>query len=208
MKNHVHYNKNDKKGLFYLSNCDLIYKYNSKNVYCLPKIKKIVLELNFESFLNSFNSSTENNSNNMKGVIILYILTNLMPFINFNTSDAFSKTKLQDDKKYTLKIMLNDAYDIHFFLFLLLVENWSKLIAEDFSLINKSKNFNSSLTNYILRTSIVISSFFDIHKFSGNYFTNLNTKTFSIKVNLILSNKIKSKNTTKLVKNISPIWIS
>ena len=208
MKNHVYYNKNDKKGIFYLSNCDLISKYNIKNVYCLPKIKKIVVELNFENFLNSFNSSAENQSNTLKGVITLYILTNLMPFINFHTSDVFSKTKFQDDKKYSLKIILNDTYDIHFFLFLLFVENWSKLIAEDFSLINKNKNFNSSLTNFVLRTSIVGSSFFDIQKFSGNYFTNLNTKTFSIKVNLLLSNKIKSKSPTNLVKNLSPIWIS
>ena len=35
----------------YLSNCDLINKYNFKNINHLPKVKKVSLELDLKEFL-------------------------------------------------------------------------------------------------------------------------------------------------------------
>jgi hypothetical protein len=58
----------------YLSNCDLINKYNLKNIHHIPRLKKIVLDFNLFDFLNSsdFNLKEQTDSNSqIKSFIIL-----------------------------------------------------------------------------------------------------------------------------------------
>ena len=50
----------NQKFVSYLSNCDLINKYNFKNSNHIPRVKKVSLELNLKDFLLSSDISEKN----------------------------------------------------------------------------------------------------------------------------------------------------
>ena len=134
---------NIKNSESYLSNCDLINKYNFKNVHEIPELKKIVLELNLEDFLLSCDLSQKEQTDSniqIRAYIIIYILMGLMPFINFNKSSSSSLKVKSLENNYSLKIILSNKKEINSFLTSLFIENWSKLLLEDFLLFKNTKN--------------------------------------------------------------------
>ena len=58
----------------YLSNCDLINKYNVKSVYQIPKLDKIVLELDLKDLLNSYEISSKDQTDSVAQInLFVYI---------------------------------------------------------------------------------------------------------------------------------------
>ena len=204
-------NKNNKKGSFYLSNCDLINKYNIKTTYGIPKIEKIILEFPFEEFVKSCNFIEKDPTNpifQMKGAIIFYILTNLMPYINFNKSIVVLKKNVSLENNYSLKIIITNKEEINLFLNTLFVENWSKLLVEDFSLFKKADLKYNNQKSIVLRTSISGNSFIEIENFLNQYFSKINSRNLLIKCNFVLSNLNKKITSINLIKNLTPFWIN
>lgn len=208
--------KNDKKSNLYLSKCDLINKYNVKTSYKIPKIDRIVLEFPFENFMKACTFSEKDQANptfQLKGALIFYIFANLMPYINYNKSRLSLKKKLNSEKGYSLKIIIKNKEDITSLLSTLFVENWSKLISEDFSLSKKlnSKNLDNRNKNEkisIIKATVVGSSFLEIDTFLDKYLLKINSRNISLIFNFIVSNPIKVQNSNKLIRNVAPFWIN
>ena len=208
--------KNDKKSNLYLSKCDLINKYNVKTSYKIPKIDRIVLEFPFENFMKACTFSEKDQANptfQLKGALIFYIFANLMPYINYNKSRLSLKKKLNSEKGYSLKIIIKNKEDITSLLSTLFVENWSKLISEDFSLSKKlnSKNLDNRNKNEkisIIKATVPGSSFLEIDTFLDKYLLKINSRNISLIFNFIVSNPIKVQNSNKLIRNVAPFWIN
>ena len=207
---------NIKNSESYLSNCDLINKYNFKNVHEIPELKKIVLELNLEDFLLScdFSQKEQTDSNiQIRAYIIIYILMGLMPFINFNKSSSSSLKAKSLENNYSLKIILSNKKEINSFLTSLFIENWSKLLLEDFLLFKNTKNsqskkIQSATKSVVLNTIIPGNIFFEIENLLTKNLTGINPKTLKFRLNFLIANMSKIKNFNNLIKNLPFFWIS
>ena len=62
----------------YLSNCDLINKYNLKSVYDTPKLDKIILDFNLANFLNAIDSSSAKEQTDSNIQIKAFIVFSIM----------------------------------------------------------------------------------------------------------------------------------
>jgi len=202
----------------YLSNCDLINKYNFKNIHRIPRLKKIVLDFNLFDFLNSsdFNLKEQTDSNSqIKSFIIFYILTEFISYINFNKSlSSIKKLKLSENN-FSLKVIINNIKEIDLFLFSMFIENWSKLVVDDFVLFKKRNtllNKSSIISNkqFIFSTVVPSSCFFELESFlnKNDSGINLNAKNFNIKLNFIFENTVNLKNSQNFIKNLPYFWIS
>lgn len=207
---------NIKNSESYLSTCDLINKYSFKNVHEIPELKKIVLELNLEDFLIScdFSQKEQTDSNTqIRAYIIIYILMGLMPFINFNKSGGSSLKAKSVENNYSLKIILSNKKEINSFLTSLFIENWSKLLLEDFLLFKNTKNLSSKKVkspskSIVLNTIIPGSIFFEVESLLTKNLTGINSKTLKFRLNFLISNMSNTKNSNNLIKNLPFFWIS
>jgi len=207
---------NIKNSESYLSTCDLINKYSFKNVHEIPELKKIVLELNLEDFLIScdFSQKEQTDSNTqIRAYIIIYILMGLMPFINFNKSAGSSLKAKSVENNYSLKIILSNKKEINSFLTSLFIENWSKLLLEDFLLFKNTKNLSSKKVkspskSIVLNTIIPGSIFFEVESLLTKNLTGINSKTLKFRLNFLISNMSNTKNSNNLIKNLPFFWIS
>ena len=201
----------------YLSNCDLINKYNLKSVYNTPKLDKIILDFNLVDFLNAIDSSsvkeqTDSNTQ-IKAFIVFYILTEYTSYINFNKSlTAIKKLKISENN-YSLKISINNLKELNFFLFSFFVENWSKLLLEDYLLFKKQDSLailekNHLNKNFVYSTVVPSNCFFTLDNYFNKTNSGINSKNLNIKINFVFKNLPKIKNFQKLIKNLPYFWIS
>jgi hypothetical protein len=135
----------------YLSSCDLINKYNVTNINKIPRLNKIAIEVSSYDILNSSEIAGKNELDSelqIKSFFILYLIQALIPFISFNNS----KKVKEDGLSYSLKVVLSNEDEIYSFLVKFFVENWNKLLAEDFSFWSKSNDniFDSTLKKKFL----------------------------------------------------------
>jgi hypothetical protein len=201
----------------YLSNCDLINKYNLKSVYNTPKLDKIILDFNLVDFLNAIDSSsvkeqTDSNTQ-IKAFIVFYILTEYTSYINFNKSlTAIKKLKISENN-YSLKISINNLKELNFFLFSFFVENWSKLLLEDYLLFKKQDSLailekNHLNKNFVYSTVVPSNCFFTLDNYFNKTNSGINSKNLNIKINFVFKNTPKIKNFQNLIKNLPYFWIS
>lgn len=200
----------------YLSNCDLINKYNFKSVYNTPKLKKIILDFNLLDFINAtdlYNKEQTDSKIQIKASVIFYILNEVISYINFNKSlNSLKKLKISENN-YSLKISIGEVSEINSFLFLFFIENWSKLMLEDFILFKKKnetfqKDFNLRNNKFVFSSIVPSSCFFELDTFLNKNIIGLNPKNFNIKVNFLFENPSKLKNSPLLIKNLPYFWIS
>ena len=201
----------------YLSNCDLINKYNLKSVYNTPKLDKIILDFNLVDFLNAIDSSSakeQTDSNiQIKAFIVFYILTEYASYINFNKSlTAIKKLKISENN-YSLKISINSFKELDFFLFSFFVENWSKLLLEDYLLFKKQDSLailekNPLNKNFVYSTIVPSNCFFTLDNYFNKTNSGINSKNLNIKINFVFKKTPKIKNLQKLIKNLPYFWIS
>lgn len=200
--------------IFYLSNCDLINKYNLTALEKKPKIKNVIIELSSRDILNSIEISgkTEISSEiQIKSFFTLYVLNALIPFISF--SDGI---KVQaKDSSYSLKVVLSNDEQIYSFLLSIFVENWNKLLAEDFLFwptIKKDKDEHtvSKSKKILISRKLPAVAFFGIDNFLSKNAFGFNAKALNLNVKFKLQNdNLKSQDTSiKLIKNTPLFWIS
>jgi len=197
----------------YLSKCDLLNKYNLKSVHELPKLKKIVLDFNLADLISaSENRDKEQTDSNIqiKASSIFYVLTGLVAYINFNKSLSSIKKLKISENNYSIKISTTNSNEINHFLLTFFVENWTKLLIEDFILQRKKKELSKidSEKNIVLSSIVPSEVFFELEMFLNKIITGINSKNFNIKINFLFDNPNELKNSQTLIKNLPYFWIS
>ena len=197
----------------YLSSCDLINKYNLSNINKISKLSEVTIEISSSDILNSSEISGKNELDSelqIKSYFILYLIQSLIPFVSFNNS----KKVKEDGLNYSLRITLSAEDEIYSFLVNFFVENWNKLLSEDFSFWSKSDNNSSNTTlqqkKIIIQRKIPAEAFFEIDSFLNRGSFGVIAKNLSLKIKFIFqNNNIKGQNTPiNLIKNTPLFWIS
>ena len=199
----------------YLSTYDLINKYNIKSIHQVPKLKKIVIDFNLEDFLSAcdLQGKEQTDSNvQIQASSVFYILTGLMSYINFNKSFISLKKSKTSENNYSLKVLISKKEELNSFLVLFFIENWSKLLLEDFTFFRKKKSTVTQLSFYnnrfIFSTIVPGNCFFEIENFLNKSFVGLNSKNLKFKLNFLFENEAKLKISNNLIKNLPYFWIS
>lgn len=193
----------------YLSNCDLINKYNLKNIYQKPKLNKIILDFSLKNFVDSLNIKENQerfNEIQIKSFLFLYLLTGAIPLIN-NKLMVLKNKEVKENVNYSLKFSYGNDSSIYNFLFFFFIENWSSIFKENkniFSVINKEKEFNLFNLKIVLPTSV----FSEIDYIINNSTFDLNPKELNLNINFLISIPQKNKNLNSVLKNLPLFWIS
>lgn len=193
----------------YLSNCDLLNKYNLKSTHEIPKLKKIVIDFNIADLIGASDARDKEQTDSniqIKASSIFYILNGLISYINFNKSLSSVKKLKLSENNYSIKISTTNANEINYFLLGFFVENWTKLLIEDFVLLKKPNV--ESKKNIVLSTLVPAHIFFELEMFLNKIVTGINSKNLNLKINFLFSNPNKLKNSQTLIKNLPYFWIS
>ena len=197
----------------YLSNCDLINKYNLTSINKIPKLSKISIDISSQDILNSSEISGKNELDSelqIKAFFILYLAQSLVPFISFHNS----KKVKEDGLTYSLKVSLSTDDEIYSFLVNFFVESWNKLIREDFSFWSKSGSglspSSSNQKKFVLERKVPTDAFFEIDNFLTKNSFGILSKNLKFKVRFVFQNdNVKEQNTSiNLIKNTPLFWIS
>ncbi len=195
----------------YISNCDLINKYNVKSVHQIPKLDKIVLELDMKDLLNSYEISSKDQTDSVaqvKAFLILYIFIGLFPYIKASKAVSSSGRLKTTNLQYSLKVVLRRKEEINNFLFSLFVENWQKLSLEDFKLFKNERVKSKAEKTFVLNTLLPADCFFDISEFLSKSLTGVNSRNLKFRLNFSFNSSINVKDRNKLIKNLPFFWIS
>lgn len=195
----------------YISNLDLVNKYNLSDKKKIPSLNKIILLLPLTQFTDNFTDTniTEFDSEvQIKSILILYLLTLNIPYINFKKLKVI-KSK---ENHLSLKITLNDNYLINQFLTRLFIEQKDNLISDLKVLKQKDLKINAHFSklkviNYT--SSILIQNFFEINLLLNRVLSGMNSNEFFIKINFIFKKPVKIQSNYKnLIKNCPLFWIN
>ena len=195
----------------YISNCDLINKYNVKSVHQIPKLDKIVLELDMKDLLNSYEISSKDQTDSVaqvKAFLILYIFIGLFPYIKASKAVSSSGRLKTTNLQYSLKVVLRRKEEINKFLFSLFVENWQKLSLEDFKLFKNERVKSKAEKTFVLNTLLPADCFFYISEFLSKSLTGVNSKNLKFRLNFSFNSSINVTDRNKLIKNLPFFWIS
>ena len=183
----------------YLSNCDFINKYTLNHIKRRPFLSKITVELSSSDILNSLENKNKNDFNpevKIKLFMILYLFKLFQPKIKFDTY----KKVTEGNKGFLLQISYSKKTELNNFVTTLLLENWNKLISQN--LTNNDKK--------ILNFKTTIETFFGVENFLKQNLFGVNSNKLKVNCKLIFKNTNlrNQKVPIKLIKNITPFWIS
>jgi len=210
MLNSYNYNSNQKFNT-YLSNCDLINKYNFKSSYEVPNLKKIIVEVKLKDFLlayNGFEQDQTNTISQIKAYLLMYSLCGFIPYLNCN-KNTLSKFSKNSDINYSLKVTFSSLKEKNFFLTSLFVENWSELKLDSISIFDKTKIKSTSSVSKSFGFSTVLpgNSFFEVTDLFQKGANIFNSKLLKFHVNFLISNS-RVKHNKNLIKNLQFFWIN
>lgn len=195
----------------YLSNCDLVNKYNLTSVHHIPKLDKINLELNLKDFLGAYEISGKDQTDPViqaKAFMTLYNLTGIIPYIRaekFVSSSGRQKSTLLN---YSIKLSMNKNIQKTDFLFSMFVENWHKLKLEDFSLFNSKPNNKISEKKFVLNTLLPSHCLFEADEILSKNLTGISSKNLKFRLNFSFENISLLKNRNNIILNLPFFWIS
>tara|TARA_B100000674_G_C37958648_1_gene970900 strand:- start:413 stop:1051 length:639 start_codon:yes stop_codon:yes gene_type:complete len=195
----------------YISRCDLINKYNIKSTYQIPELDKIVLELDMKDLLNSHEITLKDQTDpiaQVKAFTIIYIFMGLLPYIRASKSTSSLGRAKTTNLQFSLKVVLRKKNQINNFLFTLFIENWHKLVLEDFKLFKNEKIKNNVEKVLVLNSLIPADCFFDVNEFLSKSLNGVNPKSLKFRLNFLFKNSIDTKDRNKLIKNLPFFWIS
>jgi hypothetical protein len=190
----------------YLTNCDLINKFNIKNISQKPQLTKVILEFTFQDILlncNNTNKEEWDSDLQVKSFLLLYILQSNYPFINLNN---FKINK----NNCSIKIIISSEEYLQLLLITLFVENLDVLIEKGLSfteILNKHNNFIQNDKELIINTKIPASLFIELDTLINNEISGINLKDLNMKASFAFSKKIIGKKSLFYFKNLFPFWI-
>lgn len=197
----------------YLSNYDLITKYNLTSLYHCPKIKNVTLDFSLADFLKGydFNKLSLNDKEvQIKAFLFFYFFNGSIPFLNTKISSLVKNSEKSPDTNMSLKIKISNSNLINQFLFSLFIENWARFLKEDIKLFSRNINLKNLSSTFNLNLLCPASTFFEADTFLNNTITNINSKEFFVSINFLIE-KPKNLNTISLlpiVKNLPLFWIN
>ena len=183
----------------YLVKCDLIYKYNLKNIRLIPKVKKIKvsLKINEKVELGQTSSST---LFKLQLFLILYLVFLSYPYINY------SKSKISKENFFVIHSTISESSLIYSFLDSFFIDNFYRLKKSTFLSLNFLKIKSFLQKKNVLTIKVPLNFFDELNEFSSAH--NLNIKELYMLVSFSIENPsfLKIKNNKFFLKNLHYFW--
>lgn len=200
----INYNHN-----FYISNLDLINKYNLDEKKKIPCLNMVIIEFSLTKFLNNFTQTHKTEFNTeiqIKSILILYLLIFNIPFINYKKLKLEIKKNLKVDKRhFVLKATLNDKILTNEFLIKMFFEEKGNIVFDLETL--KNRKFKNS-KNFIYTTHLTIQNFTEIDILFNRILNNINSNELFFKINFsFFCGNIKT-DLKKIIRNLPFFWIN
>jgi len=196
----------------YLYNCDFVNKYALKTIYQKPEIQKISISFSINQ-LKKTGVMENDRTISLKSFFIFFILFFFKPYCSYSVMEN-KRIKIEEiNEKIELTITLSNKEEINLFLRTLFVENWERVLEENFNLFNfkeiSSKKRLNSIPNKIFCKKVALSSYslFDVDQLLKKLFTRINTKEVFFDINFFFSN-ITLQQPKNCIKNIPFFWIN
>jgi hypothetical protein len=195
----------------YLSNCDLINKYKLSSLNKKPILRNISLELTYSNIFESLDKLTKNESDSeiqVKSFLILYIFKLFQPLVDFGGTAKIKEAK----SGWSIRILLSEEEDLHFFLKTIFIENISKILVEDFSFFHTQNNIlydiGSDQKTCLVNSKIPVESFYEIDNFLTKNLLGISPEKLNVDVKFLFqNNNITDQNSSiKLIKNTQLFW--
>ena len=200
----INYNHN-----FYISNLDLINKYNLDEKKKIPCLNMVIIEFSLTKFLNNFTQTHKTEFNTeiqIKSILILYLLIFNIPFINYKKLKLEIKKNFKVDKRhFVLKATLNDKILTNEFLIKMFFEEKGNIVFDLETL--KNRKFKNS-KNFIYTTHLTIQNFTEIDILFNRILNNINSNELFFKINFsFFCGNIKT-DFKKIIRNLPFFWIN
>jgi len=196
----------------YLYNCDFVNKYTLKTTYQKPKIQKISINFSINQ-LKKMGVIENDRTTSLKSFFMFFILFFFKPYCNYSVMEN-KRIKIEEvNEKIELTITLSNNEEINLFLRTLFIENWERVLEENFNLLNfkeiSSIKKSNKIQNKIFCKKVAISSYslFDVDQLMKKLFNRINTKEVFFDINFFFSN-ITSQQPKNCIKNIPFFWIN
>lgn len=182
--------KIDYKFSQYYSDCDFINKFNLKSMYTKPSLKHVILELPLDITINSFISKIKfsNSQAEILSFLLLYIIFNLIPYINYNKFKIFKNI---EQNGYCLKLIFTKQTHIASFLY----DVSEKITLKDDCIKKKNK------TNFLLTKTCKASNFFELEDLLNKHIKNINIKELKCYLRFVFINTANLKSNKYLICN-------
>lgn len=189
----------------YLNKCDLISKYNVKNINQVTKITKIDFYIKSWDYLESSKSDLKSTNfeenSQIKSILLLYILNVLSPSIKVSQKVEFSGTKsIVKSIGYLLKSSVTDKSSIHDMLNWLFIENMGQIVLSGWNL----KQARSNKSKITLTMNIPFSILKESEDLGTNYLKDISLKSINLYIDLTVDSRIKNFN----LNTLFPFWIN
>jgi hypothetical protein len=196
----------------YLSECDLLNKYNISNLKQQPKLDQIVIDFPILEIIKASDTSnkTENDPDiQLKAFLMLYVLTSFIPYIRLNKIKKQGQIKTIE-LNYSLKIVLSNREEINLFLNSFFLETFVRLHFDGFKLFKqKPQGFNKALlsSNKIaFNTKVPGHSIFEIDQILNKIVIGINPRDLNLNLNFLFSNFNSTKEFKTSIKNMPFFW--
>ena len=194
----------------YLSNCDLVNKYLLTDIYSIPQIKTIKLNIslkNFASFVDS-NDFSEKKDLNIKyrTFIVSFLLNSNIPFLKNVNINTFSKNNdLSNLEDFFFHIIYSEKKLLNNFLFSLFIENSENL--KKFNNVYNTQYISIKKNTSKINMKIPINNIYDISYLVNSNILSANPKEMYISVDCIVKNKFY-KDKKNIIKSIPFFWLN
>lgn len=194
----------------YLSNCDLVNKYLLTDIYSIPQIKTIKLNIslkNFASFVDS-NDFSEKKDLNIKyrTFIVSFLLNSNIPFLKNVNINTFSKNNdLSNLEDFFFHIIYSEKKLLNNFLFSLFIENSENL--KKFDNVYNTQYISNKKNTSKINMKIPINNIYDISYLVNSNILSANPKEMYISVDCIVKNKFY-KDKKNIIKSIPFFWLN
>ena len=197
----------------YLSNLDLINKYNLPSVYSVPKLQNITVTLSLNNIINACdfkNVLIKDHEIQIKSFLLFYITFLIVPLFKNSKIQLVKASEKNLQMNYILKVTLISSIDINEFLFLVFIENWQQFLLEENALFKKN-SYTPLNTNFLnFRTQLYLNNLISFQSIFSLLLNNISLKEVPLKLSfrIKISKSVKINNKFTLLKNLPLFWIS
>lgn len=191
--------------LKYLNNADLLYKYNSKSIFNHFNISKINLEFSVNNKLSTTKDTNLQNSLQLKIFILLFLITNRIPYINCNKFSKKNFTFLKSTNFQSSFIIKNTcSHEIYSFLFLILSDSdLSNQILHCLTSLPTTKIIGNNFNMVFLFSFSKIMEYKDL---LDTLFIQKDLQGLQLRLNLNIKKNIKNNLANLEFKNFFLLW--
>ena len=199
----------------YISNLDLINKYNLNEKKKVPFLDKITVELSLAQFVKNFgdtNKTVFHSEIQIRSILMLYLLVHNVPLIRFKKSEIKIKKSMKTGKDtFSLCFSITDRDLINQFLIRLFFEQKGFLISDLRHFRKRDINFNNHcLRNekFVYSTFVLSQNFLEVDNYFNRVLIDSNPNELSLKLNLNIFNPSVKSNFKNTIKNLPFFWVN